>query len=123
MLSVEKVSIGFAGRTLFDELSFVVRAKERVGLAGPNGAGKSTLLKIVIGLETPDSGRIVRAKQITTGYLPQEGVTHSGCSLFAEAEKAFADVVELKAQLEEVELELDQLDPKAGDDRYADALH
>ncbi|MFK5920758.1 MAG: ABC-F family ATP-binding cassette domain-containing protein [Verrucomicrobiota bacterium] len=122
MLSVEKVSIGFVGRTLFDDLSFVVRAKERVGLAGPNGAGKSTLLKIVIGLETPDSGRIVRAKQITTGYLPQEGVMHSGRTLFAETETAFDDVIELKSQLAEVEVELDDLDHKADPERYADLL-
>ncbi len=122
MLSVEKVSIGFVGRTLFDELSFVVRAKERIGLAGPNGAGKSTLLKIVIGIETPDSGRIVRAKQITTGYLPQEGVKHTGRTLFAETETAFDDVVELKAQLKEVEAELDQLNPKEDSERYADVL-
>ncbi len=122
MLSVEKVSIGFVGRTLFDDLSFVVRAKERVGLAGPNGAGKSTLLKIVIGLETPDSGRIVRAKQITTGYLPQEGVMHSGRTLFAETETAFDDVIELKSQLAEVEAELDDLDHKADPERYADLL-
>ncbi|MCF6313648.1 MAG: ABC-F family ATP-binding cassette domain-containing protein [Verrucomicrobiales bacterium] len=122
MLSVEKVSIGFAGRTLFDELSFVVRAKERVGLAGPNGAGKSTLLKIVIGKETPDSGRIVRAKQITTGYLPQEGVMHSGRTLFAETETAFDDVIQLKAQLAEVETELDSLDHKANPERYTDLL-
>ncbi len=122
MLSVEKVSIGFVGRTLFSDLSFVVRAKERIGLAGPNGAGKSTLLKIVIGKESPDSGRIVRAKQITTGYLPQEGVTHSGRTLMAEAETAFDDVVELKTQLEEVEVELDGLDPKIDSERYADAL-
>ena len=122
MLSVEKVSIGFVGRTLFSDLSFVVRAKERIGLAGPNGAGKSTLLKIVIGKETPDTGRIVRAKQITTGYLPQEGVTHSGRTLMAEAETAFDDVIELKTQLEEVEVELDGLDPKKESERYADAL-
>jgi ATP-binding cassette subfamily F protein 3 len=122
MLSVEKISIGFTGRVLFDDLSFVVRAKERIGLAGPNGAGKSTLLKIVIGKETPDSGRIVRAKQITTGYLPQEGVAHSGKTLFAEAETAFDDVVELKTQLAEVEAELDQLDPTADLESYTDAL-
>lgn len=122
MLSVEKISIGFTGRVLFDDLSFVVRAKERIGLAGPNGAGKSTLLKIVIGKEMPDRGRIVRAKQITTGYLPQEGVVHSGRTLFAEAETAFDDVVELKSQLAEVEAELDQLDPNADSESYTDAL-
>ena len=96
MLAVDKVGIQFGGRTLFKDLSFTIRAKDRLSLAGPNGAGKSTLLKIIAGLETPDSGRIVKAKQVTVGYLPQEGVKHEGTTLFTEAEKAFGDVLLLR---------------------------
>ncbi|MCB1065446.1 MAG: ABC-F family ATP-binding cassette domain-containing protein [Verrucomicrobiae bacterium] len=122
MLAVEKVSIQFGGRTLFKDLSLTVRAKERLSLAGPNGAGKSTLLKIIAGIETPDSGRISKAKQVTVGYLPQEGVKHEGCSLFAEAEKAFGDALLLQQQLAEVESDLESLDPVADADAYADTL-
>ena len=71
MLAVDKVGIQFGGRTLFKDLSFTIRAKDRLSLAGPNGAGKSTLLKIIAGLETPDSGRIVKAKQVT---VPRQGL-------------------------------------------------
>ncbi|HRX56649.1 MAG TPA: ATP-binding cassette domain-containing protein, partial [Verrucomicrobiales bacterium] len=55
MLAVEDLSIQFGARTLFSDLTFSVRAKERLALAGPNGAGKSTLLKIIAGLETSDT--------------------------------------------------------------------
>jgi len=122
MLSVEKVSIQYGGRALFTDLSLMVRASERMSLAGPNGAGKSTLLKIINGSEQPDSGKIVKAKQVSVGYLPQEGVRHEGQTLFAEVETAFADALLLKEQLAEVEAELDSLDPQADEDAYADAL-
>lgn len=122
MLAVDKVGIQFGGRTLFRDLSFTIRAKDRLSLAGPNGAGKSTLLKIIAGIEIPDSGRIVKAKQVTVGYLPQEGVRHEGTTLFSEAEKAFGDVLLLQEQLAEVEAELEALDPAAQAESYSDTL-
>jgi ATP-binding cassette subfamily F protein 3 len=122
MLSVEKVSIQYGGRVLFSDLSLMIRASERMSLAGPNGAGKSTLLKIINGSEQPDSGKIVKAKQVSVGYLPQEGVHHEGQTLFAEVETAFADALLLKEQLAEVESELDSLDPQTDEEKYADAL-
>ncbi|MCB1094619.1 MAG: ABC-F family ATP-binding cassette domain-containing protein, partial [Verrucomicrobiae bacterium] len=120
MLSVENVSIQFGGRTLFSDLSFVVRARERVSLAGPNGAGKSTLLKIVYGIEKPDSGAITKAKAATVGYLPQEGVHHSGLTLFEEVQAAFGDVVTMQKQLAELGDKLGELDPSS--EAYADVL-
>lgn len=122
MLAVEKVSIQFGGRALFRDLSFTVRAKDRLALAGPNGAGKSTLLKIIAGVETADQGRVVSAKQLTVGYLPQEGVKHIGKTVFAEAESAFGDVIKLQEQLAEVDEELSNLDPIKDADAYADTL-
>jgi ATP-binding cassette subfamily F protein 3 len=122
MLAVDKVSIQFGGRTLFRDLALTVRAKDRLSLAGPNGAGKSTLLKIIAGIENPDTGRIIKARQATVGYLPQEGVKHAGSTLFTEAEKAFGDVIQLQKQVAEVEAELEKLDPTADPEAYADQL-
>ncbi len=121
MLAVENVSIQFGARVLFSELSFTVRARERMSLAGPNGAGKSTLLKIIAGIESPDTGRVAKPKQVTVGYLPQEGVYHSGTTLFKEAETAFEDVLKLQAELREVEAQMDAIED-TGSDEYADAL-
>ena len=103
MLAVDNLSIQYGARSLFKDLSFTIRAKERWAFAGPNGAGKSTLMKIIAGLETPDSGRLIKAKQSTVGYLPQEGVEHKGTTLYDEAAKAFDDVLRLQKHLAEVE--------------------
>ncbi len=120
MLAVDKVSIEYGARSLFKDLSFTVRAKERWSLAGPNGAGKSTLMKIIAGIETADRGRIIKAKQTTVGYLPQEGVQHKGSTVFAEVEKAFDDVRQLQEQLAEIESQLETVDPQT--DAYGDLL-
>lgn len=120
MLAVDKVSIEYGARTLFRDLSLTIRAKERWSLAGPNGAGKSTLMKIIAGIEKPDTGRLIKAKQVTVGYLPQEGVTHEGTTVFKEVEKAFDDVLELKEQLAEVDEQLNNTDPEA--EEYGDLL-
>jgi ATP-binding cassette subfamily F protein 3 len=120
MLAVENVSIQFGGRTLFSDLSFVVRAHERISLAGPNGAGKSTLLKIIYGLEGSDGGAIKKAKAATVGYLPQEGVHHEGRTLFEEVQTAFDDVVAMQTELGKLNDKLGELDPASAE--YADAL-
>ena len=120
MLAVDKVSIEYGARSLFQDLSFTVRAKERWSLAGPNGAGKSTLMKIIAGINTPDAGGIIKAKQTTVGYLPQEGVQHEGTTIFEEAAKAFDDVKQLQKQLAEVEKEMESGEPQS--EEYGDLL-
>ncbi|MDE6112050.1 MAG: ATP-binding cassette domain-containing protein, partial [Bacteroidales bacterium] len=64
MISINKLSVSFSGNTLFDELSFIIKDKDRIGLTGKNGAGKSTLLKILAGRQEPDGGSIV----VTSGH-------------------------------------------------------
>lgn len=120
MLAIDKVTIQFGARTLFKDLSFVLRPKDRIALAGPNGAGKSTLMKIVAGIEKPDSGGITKSKTSTVGYLPQEGVSTSGLSVFDEAATAFQDVLQLQEQIGELDAKLEDLDPTS--DKYATAL-
>lgn len=120
MLAAENLSIEYGARALFRDLSFTIRAKERWAFAGPNGAGKSTLMKIIAGIETPDTGRLIKAKQSTVGYLPQEGVEHKGTRLYDEVAKAFDDVLRLQEQLREVEAQLESCDPES--DEYGDLL-
>ena len=120
MLSVENVSIQFLGRVLYKELSFTVSAKDRVCFAGPNGAGKSTLMKIIAGLMNPDSGSINRAKYTEVGYLPQDGIKHTGRTLFKEAEIAFENEMVLKRSVDECSEQLGKLNPTSPD--YAEVL-
>ncbi|HRQ90551.1 MAG TPA: ABC-F family ATP-binding cassette domain-containing protein, partial [Bacteroidia bacterium] len=120
MLAVDRVTVQYGARSLFRDLSFTVRAKERWSLAGPNGAGKSTLMKIIAGIEQADTGGIIKARQTTVGYLPQEGVQHKGATVYDEVAKAFDDVLQLEAQLKEVEADLESTDPTS--ETYGDLL-
>jgi len=120
MLAAENLGISYGARRLFSELNFTIRAGERFSLAGPNGAGKSTLLKIIAGIEQQDEGRIVKAKSVEIGYLPQEGVEIKGRTLMAEAETAFEDAMALQEQFEEASESLGHYAP--GTPEYDDAL-
>lgn len=120
MLAAENLGISYGARRLFGGLNFTLRAGERVALAGPNGAGKSTLLKLIAGIEHGDQGRIAKAKTVTIGYLPQEGVEIKGRTLMAEAETAFEDALDLERQFEEASEGLGNFTP--GTQEYDDAL-
>ena len=93
---------------------------DRIGLVGSNGAGKTTILKIFTGLVQPDTGTVSKARYVTVGYLPQEGVAVSGRTLYKEAESAFEDVLEVQRELEEAQLNLTRLNPES--EEYAETL-
>ena len=71
LINIEKVTKSYTERKLFDNASFSVQEREKIGIVGINGTGKSTLLKIVAGLEEPDEGSVVRANHVVINYLPQ----------------------------------------------------
>ena len=72
MISINKLSIHFTGTYLFDDVSFIINDRDRIGLVGKNGAGKTTLLKILSGEMEPEKGEIVKTSGQTVGYLPAE---------------------------------------------------
>src|SRR4029453_19069763 len=76
---------------------------DRVGLCGPNGAGKTTLLKMLAGLDEPDAGVIAKPADLTIGYLPQDGLTHAGRTVFQEAASAFQPLLDMKAEMTDIE--------------------
>ncbi len=93
---------------------------DRIGFVGSNGAGKSTLLKIISGINEADSGSVDKAKYVTVGYLPQDGLIASGKTLYKEVETAFEDVIFVQQELEEAQHQLSTLNPES--DEYADVL-
>jgi ATP-binding cassette, subfamily F, member 3 len=106
----------FGDRTLFDHVTWQIDDGERVGLCGPNGAGKTTLLKILAGSEEVDSGAVVRPATLTIGYLPQDGLTHSGRTVFEEASLAFQPLLDIKAEMHDIEHRL--ADPTVAEDEH-----
>jgi ATP-binding cassette subfamily F protein uup len=71
-LSVEHISKSFGDRVLFEDLTFGIEKGQKVALVARNGAGKSTLFKILMGIETPDTGIISFNKEVRVGFLAQE---------------------------------------------------
>ena len=93
-----QVSLAFGDRDILKNVSVNLQAGSKAALTGANGAGKSTLIKVMAGLVQPDSGSRVAQKDSRISYLPQSGLTHHGCSLREEADKAFAFGYELNEE-------------------------
>ena len=71
MISLDNLTVSYGGWTLFDNISFLINPKDRIGLVGKNGAGKTTLLRIITGEQQPTSGAVTINGECTIGYLPQ----------------------------------------------------
>src|SRR5450432_617472 len=72
MLTLSEISKAYGGRVLFAEATLQVNREDRIGLVGPNGAGKTTLFSIILGDGSADSGKVMKERNVTFGYLPQE---------------------------------------------------
>jgi ATP-binding cassette, subfamily F, member 3 len=103
MIQLSNITKSFGDRVLLEDVTWQITDRERVGLCGPNGAGKTTLLKMMAGLEEPDSGAVLKPATLTVGYLPQDGLTHAGRTLFEEGASAFADLLAMKAEMHALE--------------------
>lgn len=97
-----QVSLAFGDRDILKNVSVNLAAGSKAALTGANGSGKSTLIKVMAGLVQPDDGQRVAQKDARIAYLPQSGLTHRGCTLREEADKAFAFGYELQRELEEI---------------------
>ena len=97
-----QVSLAFGDRDILKDVSVNLQAGSKVALTGANGSGKSTLIKVMAGLVQPDGGQRVAQKDARIAYLPQSGLTHHGCSLREEADKAFGFGYELQAEMEKI---------------------
>jgi ATP-binding cassette subfamily F protein 3 len=103
MIQLSGLTKAFGERVLLDDVTWQVTAGERVGLAGPNGAGKTTLLRMLAGLDEPDTGSIIRPAGLTVGYLPQDGLEHTGRTLAEEASLAFKPLLDARAEIARIE--------------------
>ena len=102
MISVDRLSVSYGGYYLFNEVSFLVNSRDKIGLVGRNGAGKTTLLKIFMGMQQPDEGKVVIPPTIRLGYLPQQMVVIDDKTLFEEAGSAFDEILVLENEINDL---------------------
>ena len=101
----------YGPKILFENVDWLVTPNERTGVVGANGTGKSSLLKVLAGIEGLDGGTITTQKGVTIGYLPQEGLSLSGRTVFAECMTVFADLRALEDEQEDLARRMAELDP------------
>lgn len=119
MISVDNLKVEFNATPLFEKVGFVINRKDRIALVGKNGAGKSTLLKIIAGLQNPTEGHVAVPRDCTIGYLPQVMVLSDEHTVMQEAEKAFDDIKQMQARLNEMNQELSDRTDYDSDDYHA----
>ncbi len=106
MISLDNLTVSYGGWTLFDNISFLINPKDRIGLVGRNGAGKTTLLRLITGEQQPTSGAVTINGDCTVGYLPQTMRVADTTSLVEETGKAFEEVLRLEADIERLTTEI-----------------
>lgn len=111
----EKLSKSFGPQLLWSDVVLQLNAGERWGLVGPNGAGKTTFLKILMGLETPDEGRVSFARDIRVGYLEQETKLSKDTTALEEVVQSAHEVVRLQSLLSDQEHQIAQLSSSSVD--------
>ena len=106
MISLDNLTVSYGGWTLFDNISFLINPKDRIGLVGKNGAGKTTLLRIITGEQQPTTGAVPLNGDCTIGYLPQTMRVADTTTLVEETAKAFEEVLRLEAEIEALTREI-----------------
>ena len=119
MISVEGLKVEFGVKPLFVDASFVVNDKDRIALVGKNGAGKSTLLKILCGKQRPTAGVVAIPNDTTIGYLPQVMNLQDDTTVRQEAQKAFANVQQLRDHVDRLNQQLAERTDYESDDYMA----
>ena len=124
MIQLSGAGKRYAHKLLFENVDWMITAEDRIGLVGANGTGKSTLLKILAGLETLDYGSLSSTRGISAGYLPQDGLSLSGRSVFAECMAVFADLRALEQEMEQLTHRMAELDHTSTEySQVADRFH
>jgi ATP-binding cassette subfamily F protein 3 len=111
MIQLSGAGKRYGPKILFENVDWLVTPTERAGLVGANGTGKSSLLKVLAGLDSLDSGGITTQKGVSIGYLPQEGLSLSGRTVFAECMTVFASLRALEEEQEQLAHRMAELDP------------
>jgi ATP-binding cassette, subfamily F, member 3 len=124
MIQLSAAGKRFGHKLLFENTDWLITARDRIGLVGANGTGKTTLMKILAGMDTLDYGTLTVAKGTTAGYLPQDGLSLSGRTVFAECMSVFTDLLAMEKELEKLLQQFAELDHTSAEyEQVADRYH
>jgi ATP-binding cassette, subfamily F, member 3 len=128
MIQLSGAGKRFGHKLLFENTDWLITPHDRVGLVGANGTGKSTLMKVLAGLDSFDYGSLIVAKGTTAGYLPQDGLSLSGRTVFAECMAVFTGLHAIERELETLTHKISELDHTSPEyaevaDRYHSLEH
>ena len=124
MIQLNSAGKRYGHKLLFDGADLLITPRDRVGLVGANGTGKSTFLKILAGSETLDYGGVSVAKGISSGYLPQDGLTLSGQTVFVECMSVFSRLRDMEQELEQLTARMSEIDHTSAEyEQVAERYH
>jgi ATP-binding cassette subfamily F protein 3 len=124
MIQLSAAGKRFGPKPLFQDLDWLVTPQDRVGLVGANGTGKSTLLKVLAGIDSLDYGTITRQRGMRCGYLPQDGLSLSGRTVFDECLSVFDEVHRMEREMEDLAHRMGEVDHASADyEQIADRFH
>lgn len=101
VLDVQNLTLSFGEKTLFSNVSFDIKEKEKVGLIGCNGAGKTSLFKIITGEYNPDDGACFISKNSRLGYMEQHTCSENK-TVWDELVSVFDELAVIEKRLEEI---------------------
>lgn len=110
MIEIQELSLRYGPQIIFDQITAHIEPSDRIGLAGRNGAGKTSFLRAILGLTEVDGGKITVGKQMSMGYLPQDGIEAGGKALIDEVMEAEGSVNVLNNQVQEAYRLVDSLE-------------
>ena len=106
MISAQNIFLKFGDRILFDEINFIIKDNDKVGLVGRNGAGKSTLLRLLAKEQSPDGGVLDFPNGRTLGFLTQDIPLSADVSVIEECLSAFSEMQEIQEKIEKLNVEM-----------------
>ena len=108
MITVENLTLYFGAQTIFENISFTVTEKDKIGLVGKNGSGKSTLLNVLSQKISPNEGKVTHLNKIKLGFLQQDLDFKDECSLLEEMKKVFTNIENYKRQIKIINSQIKQ---------------
>ncbi len=119
--------MSFSSQEIFRNVSAIINPRDRIGLVGRNGAGKTTLLRIIVGLQEPSEGQVVKPDGVEVGYLPQQMKYTDKQILWDEILEAFSEIIAMEKEIDALQSQIE--DPGISEnqpelfDRYTELLH